>query len=159
MISFKRYFLLESPEYIAGVYDRTMYDFIYFLGDSEGVFLAPYNTGRESHSYLFKELRNRGIIDKEYKVVYPIENNSDIVVLGNPKIIDFTYSGVILPRQEDVDSTYISHWTKESYLKLNKITLPYVKQHMQSPYAIEYVKKGTQLDDDGPKTEVIRLKD
>lgn len=29
---------MESPEYINGVYDRTMYDFIYFVGDSEGVF-------------------------------------------------------------------------------------------------------------------------
>jgi hypothetical protein len=149
---------LESPEYINSVYDRTMYDFIYFIGDSEGVFLAPYNTGRESHSYVFKELRNRGIIDKNYNVVYPIENNEDIVVLGNPKIIDFNYSGVILPKQEDVDSTYISYWTKESFLKLNDIILLYVKKTMPSPYVAEYVKKGTQLDDDGPKTEVIKLK-
>jgi hypothetical protein len=29
---------------------------------------------------------------------------------------------------------------------------------MSAPYAMEYVKKGTQLDDDGPKTEVIRVK-
>ncbi len=158
MISFKEYFLLESTEYINGIYDRTMYDFIYFLGDSQGVFLAPYNTGRESHSYFFKELRQRGIIDKSYSVVYPIENNDDIEVLGNPKIIDFNYSGVILPKQEDVDSTYISHWTKESYLKINDIILTYVKKNMPPPYDIEYVKKGTQLDLDGPKTEVIRVK-
>lgn len=158
MILFKHFFLLESPEYINSVYDRTMYDFIYFIGDSDGVFLAPYNTGRESHSYVLKELRNRGIIDKTYSVVYPIENNSDIVVLGNPKIIDFNYSGVILPKQEDVDYTYISHWTKESFLKTNDIILSYVKKHMPSPYAAEYVKKGTQLDDDGPKTEVVKLK-
>lgn len=158
MLSFQKYYILESPEFINSVYDRTMYDFIYFIGDSDGVFLAPYNTGRESHSYVFKELRNRGIIDKTYSVVYPIENNSDIVVLGNPKIIDFNYSGVILPKQEDVDYTYISHWTKESFLKTNDIILPYVKKHMPPPYAAEYVKKGTQLDDDGPKTEVIKLK-
>jgi hypothetical protein len=158
MISFKEYFLLESPEYIDGVYDRTMYDFIYFIGDSEGVFLAPYNTGRESHSYVFRELRQRGIINKNYNVVYPIENNDDIEVLGNPQKIDFNYSGVILPKQEDIDSTYISYWTKESFLKLNDIILPYVKKNMPSPYAMEYVKKEIQLDDDGPKTEVIRIK-
>jgi hypothetical protein len=158
MISFKEYFLLESPEYIAGVYDRRDYNFIYFLGDSEGTFLAPYNSSRESHSFLFKELKSRGIIDKNYSVVYPLENNSDIVVLGTPKIIDFTYSGVILPKQDNIDSTYISHWTKESYLKINDIILAYVKKNMPAPYAIEYVKKGTQLDLDGPKTEVIRVK-
>jgi hypothetical protein len=158
MLSFEKYYLLESPEYVNSVYDRTMYDFVYFIGDSDGVFLAPYNTERESHSYVFKELRKRGIIDNTYSVVYPIENNSDIVVLGNPKIIDFNYSGIILPKQEDVDSTYISYWTKESFLKLNDIILPYVKKHMSAPYAMEYVKKGTQLDDDGPKTEVIRVK-
>jgi hypothetical protein len=112
MLSFEKYYLLESPEYVNSVYDRTMYDFVYFVGDSDGVFLAPYNTERESHSYVFKELRKRGIIDNTYSVVYPIENNSDIAVLGNPKIIDFNYSGIILQKQKDVDSTYISYWTK-----------------------------------------------
>lgn len=78
--------------------------------------------------------------------------------MGNPKIIDFNYSGIILPKQEDIDSTYISYWTKESFLKLNDIILPYVKKNMPRPYAMEYVKKGTQLDSDGPKTEVVRIK-
>jgi hypothetical protein len=29
---------------------------------------------------------------------------------------------------------------------------------MPSPYAMEYVKKGIQMDSDEPKTEVIRIK-
>jgi hypothetical protein len=133
--------LFESPEIVGDLYDRTKYDFEFFLGDQNGTLIKEYVPVIESHAHFLHKLKQEKAIDKDYNIVFKNVLKVADNVLGEPIKVDFNYSGIILPKQKDVDATYISFWKEKAYEghegKLAKILLDYCKKNFKGPFKVE----------------------
>ena len=145
-------FLAESPDVVADVYDRRQYDFYLFLGDENGCLIKHANKQINSHPLLLKMLKQNEAIDDNYNIVFAKAKEQTDSIVGSPIKVNFNYSGIILPKQNDVDSTYISFWTEQSYKDNLKDLLPYCKDNFQPPFAFEI----TDIQAQKTRSKVIR---
>ena len=133
--------LIESPEIIDNKYDRRDYEFEFFLGDENGTLIKEYIPTIESHAHILRKLKQEDVIDKEYNLILDHVLKAVDKVLGSPSKIDFNYSGIILPKQRDVDATYISFWTEKAYKSnngmLSNLLLTYTKKRFRGPFKFE----------------------
>jgi uncharacterized protein Usg len=138
---------------VANVYDRLdsrYMNFIFFIGDENGSFLKKRdkNEREETHSFVIKDLKDLGIIlpEKHYKVsedpkvlqLWKEQKSCDI--LGNPQYISTEHSGIIMPKQSDMDGTYISFWHYEDYSSDSpalKQLFNYTQKNFSGPYFID----------------------
>ena len=156
--SFKQYFksrvLLENPEFVADTYLRDKYDYELFMGDEHGAVLTFNQPGViQSHSDMLHHLAKKNFLDKKTYELLEI-NDPNFEVVGNPIALDSNYSGVILPKQKDVDGTYISFWTERSFNRMKLFLADYAQEHYDGPYYYEY----TDLDDPSERSTVVPLK-
>ncbi len=139
--AYNRIKLFESPEIIDNKYDRRNYNFEFFLGDENGTLIKQYIPTIESHAHVLRKLKQKGVIDKEYNLILDHVLQAVDKVLGSPTKIDFNFSGIILPKQRDVDATYISFWTEHAYEGNNgllpKLLLAYTKKKFKGPFKFE----------------------
>lgn len=147
--AYKQVRLFESPEVVGDLYDRTKYDFEFFIGDAHGTLIKEYVPTMESHAHVLRKLKQVKAIDKDYKIDFENVLKAVDSVLGEPVELDFNYSGIILPKQRDVDATYISFWTEKAYQsnegKLAKMLLDYAKKNFKGPFKFEV----TEMTSDG----------
>jgi hypothetical protein len=133
--------LFESPEVVGDIYDRTKYDFEFFLGDAHGTLIKEYIPTIETHAHFLRKLKQVDAIDEDYNIVHKNVLEAADNILGKPICVDFNYSGIILPKQQDVDATYISFWTEEAYNsndgKLAQMLLSYAKKNFKGPFKFE----------------------
>jgi hypothetical protein len=145
--------LKENPDTVANVYNRNepeYNNFIFFIGDENGSFLKKRdkNKREETHSFVIKDLKDLGIIlpEKHYKVsedpkvlqLWKEQEGCDI--LGSPQYISTEHSGIIMPKQSDMDGTYISFWHFEDYSPDSsalKQLFDYTKKNFPRPYFID----------------------
>lgn len=133
-------FLLETPDKVAGKWEREDYHFEFFIGDENGVFLTIHEPHMTSHADFIRALRNFHVIDpKTYKVVDASAwiHEGDGEILGNPQRINTDFSGVILPKQKDVDGTYVAVWSEKVWKSspiYKKLLIEYVLETYPSPY-------------------------
>lgn len=123
--------LLEDPDKVAGKYKRLDYLYKVWLGDENGCFIAA-RAASLGHGDLLRLLVKAGTVNGAYEVVGKCPPSVEMI--GNPKSVKFQYSGTILPRQDGVDGTYISCWTKDAE---SKIVCDYAITHYSPPYFIE----------------------
>jgi hypothetical protein len=151
--------LTETPEIINNKYDRNNYYFEYFMGDKNGVLIHEFIPTIESHAFFLKKLKTRKVIDDNYNIIYPDIKKEVDSILGKPASVDFNFSGVILPKQKDVDSTYISFWTKACFESNNrlvsKLLLNYAKRKFNGPFVYEITKSKEQGEF---QNKIIRIK-
>lgn len=152
--AYKQVRLFESPEIVGDLYDRTKYDFEFFLGDAHGTLIKEYVPTIESHAHVLRKLKQAKAIDKDYKLNFENVLKAVDSVLGEPIEVDFNYSGIILPKQRDVDATYISFWTEKAYEseggKLAQMLLSYAKKNFEGPFKFEVTEmtsEGRALSD------------
>ena len=148
--------LKENPDMVANVYDRLdsrYMNFIFFIGDENGSFLKKRdkNEREETHSFVLKSLKDLGIIlPKErpsdvYKLsedpeVLGLWNGKEREILGNPQTISTKHSGIIMPKQSNMDGTYISFWHYNDYPEDStalKQLFSYTKKNFPGPYFID----------------------
>ena len=146
--------LLENPEFVADTYLRDKYDYELFMGDEHGAVLAFNQPGTlQSHSDLLHYLAKKNFLDKKtYELSEIKDPNFEIV--GNPIKLDMNYSGAILPKQKDVDGTYISFWTERSYQRMKLFLMDYVEKHYDGPFYYEY----TDLDDPRERSTIVPVR-
>jgi hypothetical protein len=149
--------LKENPDVVANVYDRLdsrYMNFIFFIGDEKGSFLKKRdkNKREETHSFVLKDLKNLGIllpkerteehykVSEDPKILQLWKKLEGCEILGKPQIISTKHSGIIMPKQSDMDGTYISFWHYEDYssdsLALKQL-FDYTKKNFPSPYFID----------------------
>jgi len=156
--SFDQYFksriLLENPEFVANTYLRDKYDYELFIGDANGAVLVFNKPGViQSHSDLLHQLVKKNSLDKKTYKLLEI-NDPNFEVAGSPIALDTNYSGVILPKQKDVDGTYVSFWTERSYNRMKLFLADYVLEHYEGPYYYEY----TDLDDPSERSTIVPIR-
>ena len=128
--------LYESPEKIAEKYPRADYTFKLFMGDEHGCFVSG---TASTHGALLKDTITSGKVRVGgYRVV------SQEGAIGHPLKMAHKYAGTILPKQNGVDGTYISFWTKSAYESLLPLFKPLLRTYGQGPYFVEY----STLEDD-----------
>ena len=150
---FKTRILLETPEFVADKYVRDEYNFLFFLGDENGAILTFNEPGVfASHSHVLRYLvKNEHLDKKTYELADSVTEDPNLEMVGHPIAIDMNYSGIILPRQRNVDGTYISFWTERSFNRMKLFLLKYAEQHCDGPFYYEY----TDLDDPSQRTSVV----
>lgn len=149
-----RVLLRENPEFVADHYPRDNYGFQFFLGDENGALITKitFNEPRlfTSHSDILRYLKEKEYLDKKTYELFEVKD-SKFETVGNPATIDMNYSGIILPKQKDVDGTYISFWTERSFKRMKIFLLDYAEQHYDGPFYYEY----TDLDDPNERSSVV----
>ena len=146
-----RFLLRENPEFVADQYARDNYNFEFFLGDENGALITFNEPGLfASHSDVLRYLITNEYLDKKTYELFEVKD-SKFNIVGNPATIDMNYSGIILPKQKDVDGTYISFWTERSFNRMKLFLLDYAEQHYDGPFYYEY----TDLDDPSERSSVV----
>lgn len=148
--AYKLVCLLESPDIVIGKYDRTNYYFDFFIGDENGTIIKRNTPEIKSHAIVLGFLKKNKALDIQTYEIVP-ENVMKVAdeILGEPKKVNTHYSGIILPKQKDVDATYISYWTKQCYESgVADLLLKYAKGKYEGPYNIEVTDWDTgEMDD------------
>ena len=151
--------LIETPEIVNNKYNRNNYHFEYFMGDKNGVLIHEFIPTIESHAFFLRKLKTRKVIDDDYHIIYPSIKKEVDCILGKPIVVDFNFSGIILPKQNDVDATYISFWTKACFESNNrmisKLLLDYAKRKFNGPFAYEITKSKEEGEF---QNKIIRIK-
>jgi len=141
--------LKENPDVVADVYNRNhpdYTDFVFFIGDENGSFLKKHDTSLnydETHSFIVSSLRTLKVIEPKdpYRVLdASLWTGGTKEVLGNPQRISTKYSGIIMPKQSDMNGTYISFWYYNEYPKncpALKQLFSYTKKNFRGPYFID----------------------
>ena len=122
--------LFEDPDTVAGKYVRGDYEFLVFGGDKSGGVVSR----STSHAVLYKNLVTDGVVVRgmgfsrfaNYSVADPH------VMVGRPAQYLNSFAGVILPKQNGVDGTYISFWQSRS-----KWPIAWAKKHFDGPFFTE----------------------
>jgi hypothetical protein len=121
--------LYECPEKIANKFRRYDYKFDLFIGDSEGVLVTDFpweiKGSMESHGDLLSFLASHGVVDRDHRITG--KECEHVTILGKPKMVHYLYSGVVLPKQEDVDGTYLCFWTSNAFDYLHQLLLHSVR--------------------------------
>jgi hypothetical protein len=132
--------LKEDPDRVAKKWNREDYDYEIFIGDEKGVFLSLADETLSGHVDLIRSLKDTGTINPKNYEVLDAEawiDKGQGEILGNPQSINSNFSGIILPKQKDIDGTYIAVWS-EKYWKSSpnyqKILLDYTKETYPGPY-------------------------
>lgn len=132
--------LLETPDKVAGKWEREDYNFELFIGDENGVFLTIHEPHMTSHADFLRALRDFEVIDpKTYKVLDTSAWIHDFggEILGNPQKVNTFFSGIILPKQKDVDGTYVAIWSENVWKSspiYRKLLIEYVLESYLGPY-------------------------
>lgn len=137
--AYKLVCLTESPDIVIGKYDRTNYSFDFFIGDENGTLIKGNTPEIKSHAIVLGFLKKHKALDIQTYEIVP-ENIMKVAdeVLGPLKKVNTFYSGIILPKQDDVDATYISFWTRQGYESpVKDLLLKYAKSKYKGPYSIE----------------------
>jgi hypothetical protein len=146
--------LSENPEFIADTYLRDKYDYELFIGDAHGAVLVFNKPGViQSHIDVLRQLVKKNSLDKKTYELLEI-NDPNFEIVGSPIALDTNYSGVILPKQKDVDGTYVSFWTERSYNRMKLFLADYVLKHYDGPHYYEY----TDLDDPSERTTIVPIR-
>lgn len=127
--------LTEDPDKVAGRFFRRNYQFTLFIGDQYGALLKEGNSTM-THGDIIRSLIACGSIEKRAVggvSSYVIIKDTGYELVGNPTQLSANYSGIILPKQGDVDATYVSYWTNVSIPSLNH----YVKSRYDGPFKQE----------------------
>lgn len=165
--------LKENPDMVANVYDRLdsrYMNFIFFIGDENGSFLKKRdkNEREETHSFVLKALKDLGIILPRERPgeAYKLSEDAEVLglwsgegrkILGNPQTISTKHSGIIMPKQSNMDGTYISFWHYDDYpedsLALKQL-FSYTKKNFSGPY---FIDKAAPLSQWQSPSKVVRL--
>ena len=136
---------------IGGQYDRSDYEFLLFIGDKEGCVVVS-SCDKFTHHFdivrflvvnkFVKKTKSKYVLVADESAIHPL------FLIGPCQSIDVVYSGVILPKQEGVNGSYISFWYKEGIDlgQLSRLLITYVKDLYAGPYFIETASR----DDDEP---------
>lgn len=134
----KEYFelLTENPDAVIGLdqkqYYRNQYqNVVVFISDKEsnGLFYAKFEDF-SGHSFLIREI----LINKN--------KSKKVKILGKPdgRRLDIMRSGIVLPKQEGIDNSYVSLWGDYTDNKLNDLLLKLVtKLKVPTPVYMEYI--------------------
>jgi hypothetical protein len=137
--------LIESPDIVIGKYDRSNYSFDFFIGDENGTLIKKNTPEIKSHANILGSMKTNKALDiKTYEIVPDNIMKVADEVLGPLKKVNTLYSGIILPKQDDVDATYISFWTRQGYESpVKDLLLKYAKSKYEGPYSIEITDLST----------------
>lgn len=135
--------ITEDPDKVAGRFRRWDHSFFLFIGDQTGTFVTKgtrYGDGA-THGHLLRLLRASGKVvrpdpatGESYRVVDDAPLPDGVTMVGSPSCVSPAFSGVIMPKQDGVDGSYVSYWTKQAELRvLNQ----YVIDNFPGPHFVE----------------------
>jgi hypothetical protein len=122
---------------VDGKFPRHEFQWEILIGDPDGCFIRHVSKGENyNHAKFLRLLIAEGFVENEDWDVVSIIGTPDVKVIGTPKSVNFAYSGIILPRQAGVDSTYVSLWTALASPMVPFLTR-WVKAMHSPPYLLE----------------------
>ena len=154
--------LTENPDIVGDRYDRNdkkYNSFWFFIGDENGYFLRKNVRGtKDSHGNALKDLvldkvisrkPPYGVIDKESKVTQMrwikkgFEQNRKII--GEPKSVNYKYAGIIMPKQSDMEGTYISLWEEAPLqTKAFRDLVDFCRKSFEGPLKLDIAGEGAR---------------
>ena len=151
-MTFKDYWLLkENPDIVLGTqgqkYVRDEFAYDLFIGNGDGAVVINKDlSGLTNHGEVlgwlkenhFLKIEKEALEEERYKIV-KVPEGKGINLVGSPKFVHTKYSGIILPKQEANDGTYISYWYEVGSEKgsLNELLMSYAKDRYEGPYFVE----------------------
>lgn len=132
-----KHILTEDPDVIAGKYKRNAYITHAFMGDEHGAVINP-AVRRNAHTLLLAELHKKGAIalQKGVFLLDILKIPKRYFVCGQPKKLNYKYSGVILPKQTKIDGSYISLWGPSCSGGAQAV-IEWTRQYCAAPFYLE----------------------